>query len=71
VQVIAARLYEARIWEDDQVRSEPWFDPQKGGVAFWLDVLVAQGELIRGWSEENKQFAYGVPNNRPVSQFAV
>jgi len=71
VQVIAARLYEARIWEDDQVRSEPWFDPQKGGIAFLLDVLVAQGELIRGWSEEKKQFAYSAPDNRAGSQLAV
>jgi hypothetical protein len=71
VQVIAARLYEARIWDDDQVRSEPWFDPQKGKVAFLLDVLVAQGLLIRCWSEEKKQFAYCEPDNRAVSQLAV
>ena len=34
VQVVAARLYEARIWENDEVCCERWFDPQKGGIAF-------------------------------------
>jgi hypothetical protein len=45
VEVIAARLCQARIWENDEVRSEPWFDPQKGGIAFLLDVMVAEGVL--------------------------
>jgi len=70
VEVIAARLCEARIWEDDQVLSEPWFDPQKGKVAFLLDVLVAQGLLFRWWSEEKNQFAYREGDNRAVSQLA-
>jgi hypothetical protein len=71
VQAIAGRLYEARIWDDDEVRSEPWFDLQKGKVVFLLDVSVAQGLLIRRWSEEEKQFAYREPDNRDFSQLAV
>ena len=35
-----------------RVHSESWFDPEKGGIAFQLNVLVAHGELIRKWSEE-------------------
>jgi hypothetical protein len=30
VQVIAARLIEAGIWDNDEVSSEPWLDPLKG-----------------------------------------
>src|SRR5664279_2224083 len=58
VQVIAARFHEAKYCEGDQVRCERWFDPQEGGAAFILDVLVANGQLIRKWSEEKKQYAY-------------
>ena len=36
VQVMAARLYEAGIWESDVVRCESWFDPQQGEwLFFW------------------------------------
>jgi len=71
VQVIAARLYEARIWEHDKVDCESWFDPEKGGIAFLLAVMVAQGELIRWWSEEEQQFTYRATDIRAVSQLAV
>jgi len=54
VQVVAARSQEAKIWEGDEVRCEHWFDAQKGGVAFMMDLLVANGKLIRKWSEEKK-----------------
>lgn len=71
VQVMAARLHEARVWESDEVRSEIWFDPQKGGMAFLLDLMVAEGQLIRRWSEEDKQFAYRESDIRAVSHFAI
>ena len=71
VQVITARLYEAKIWDVDEARSESWFDPHKGTVAFLLDLMVAEGELIGGWSEEKKQCAYRIPNIMAVSRFAV
>jgi hypothetical protein len=31
VQVVAARLQEARTWESDEVRCESWFAGQKNG----------------------------------------
>jgi hypothetical protein len=34
VQVMAARLQEAKVWESDEVRCESWFDPKKGGHGF-------------------------------------
>jgi hypothetical protein len=71
VQVIAARLQEAKIWEGDEVRCESWFDPKNGAMAFMLDVLVAEGKVMRTWSEEKKQYAYHEPEIRPVSQLVV
>jgi hypothetical protein len=71
VQVMEARLHQAKIWESDEVRSESWFDPQKGGIAFLLAVMVAEGTLIGRWSEEENQFAYREPEVRAVSHLAV
>jgi hypothetical protein len=71
VQVVAARLYEGRIWENEEVRSEAWFDPHNGGVAFIVDLMVAEGVLIRRWSEEDQQFAYRAADLPAVSHFAV
>ena len=70
-QVIAARFQEAKIWEGDEVRCEHWFDAQKGGVAFMLDLLVANGQLIRTWSEEKKQYAYHMADIPEASQSAI
>jgi len=71
VQAVAARLYKARIWEEDEVHSEKWFDPETGGVAFIADLMVTEGSLIRQWSEEKQQFAYRATDILPVSQLAV
>jgi hypothetical protein len=71
VQVMAARLYEGKIWKGDEVRCESWFDPQKGAVAFLLDLMVAEGKLIRAWSEEKKEYTYHEPAIRAGSHFAV
>jgi hypothetical protein len=62
VQAIAARLCEGKIWEADEVRCESWFDPGKGAVAFLLDLMVAEGRLIRQWSEEKNDYAYREPD---------
>ena len=71
VQVIAARLHEAKIWESDEVRCERWFDPQKGAVEFLLDLMVAEGKLIRAWSHEKRQYAYREADTCAVSHLAV
>ena len=71
VQVMAARLQEAKIWESDEVRCESWFDPKKGALAFLLDLMVAEGKLIRAWSEEKRQYAYHEPDIWAVSHLAV
>lgn len=68
---MGARLHEAKIWETDEVRCESWFDPQKGTVAFLLDLMVAEGKLIRAWSEAKRQYAYHEPEIWAVSHLAV
>jgi hypothetical protein len=62
VQVVGTRLQEAKIWEGDEVSCESWFDPNKGATAFLLDLLVAEGKLVRRWSEEKKEYAYRAQN---------
>jgi hypothetical protein len=71
VQVIAARLHEAQIWESDEVRCEPWFDPEKGAISFVLDLMVAEGKFVRCWSEEKKDFAYRMVEVQPCSRLTV
>jgi hypothetical protein len=72
VQVMATRLYDAKIWEREsgEVHCESWFDPQKGCVNFILDLMVAQGEIIREWSEETKAYAYHPLDIAEVSRYA-
>jgi len=60
VQVIAARLIEARIWDNDEVSSEPWLDPLKGDVSFMLDLRKKRGNAIitcpNSWPFHTSQF---------------
>lgn len=67
VEVIAGRLRQAKTWEGDEVRCESWFHPQRGGLQFRLDLMVAEGTLIRRWSEEKKDYEYSLPNIKEVS----
>ena len=67
VEVIAARLYESGIWDDDLVRCEAGSDEKKGRTAMILDVLVATGELIRKWSAEKNDYIYCASESRAIS----
>lgn len=71
VQVIAARLHEAQIWESDEVRCERWFDPEKGAISFLLDWMVAEGKFVRRWSEEKNDFEYRIVEVQPCSHLTV
>jgi hypothetical protein len=71
VQVIAARLHEAQIWESDEGRCERWFDPEKGAISFLLDWMVAEGKFVRCWSEEKNDFAYRMVEVQPYSRLTV
>src|SRR5664279_2519818 len=60
VQVIAARLIEARVWDNDEVSAEPWLDPLKGDVSFMLDLRKKRGNAIitcpNSWPFHTSQF---------------
>jgi hypothetical protein len=71
VQVIAARLQEAKIWEGNEVRCESWFDARIGAAAFLLDLMVAEGQLVRRWSQERDQYTYSESGMKQLSQFAI
>lgn len=58
VEVIGTRLQQAQIWVGDEIRCEHWFHPKKGNAAFFLDLLVAEGKLVRIWSEERNDYVY-------------
>ena len=40
------RLRKNRVWSGNRVVAN-WFDKESGGIAFWLDVLVADGFMAR------------------------
>lgn len=71
VQGMGARLHEAKIWDGNEVRSDNWLDLEQGAMAFLLDMMVAEGKLIRRWSEARKQFAYRSAENGQVPRLAV
>jgi hypothetical protein len=71
VQVIAARLHEAQIWESDEVRCERWFDPEKGAIGFVVDLFVAEGKFVRRWSEEKNDFEYRMFEVQPCPRLTV
>jgi hypothetical protein len=47
VDTVAARLFESRLWMNDRVDYEHWLDPELGTIAFMMDVMVAEGQLVR------------------------
>jgi hypothetical protein len=71
VQAIGARLQEAKIWEHDQVHCGGWFDPKKGAIAFMLDLGVAEGKMMRRWSQEQNKYVYYATGISAVPHFVV
>jgi hypothetical protein len=71
LQPISYRPHEAGIWEGDEVHIERCFEPQTGGVVLCVYILIAEGKLIRRWSEEEKQFLYCMPELQPVGNLVV
>ena len=54
VETIRQRMLQAELWTDTDVLCDHWFTEgdRVSLVAFCVDVLVAQGRLIRRWKEE-------------------
>lgn len=47
VAQIGQRLRSSGVWTEDGGTACEWFEPESGGIAFWLDVAVAQGLVER------------------------
>jgi hypothetical protein len=67
IREIAWRSVEAGLWTDDDVCCEHWFtqDGQVRLVVFWADTAVAEGVLIRRWTEEDGAYRYWTKKNAP------
>jgi hypothetical protein len=48
-----------------------WFDPKRADWDFILELVVANGQLIRKWSEEKQQYAYRKADISEASQFPI
>lgn len=46
VEKCASNLEASGVWKDGKTHAD-WDDPEQGGWAFWMDVLVAEGMLER------------------------
>ena len=46
VEKFSRNLRQSGVWKDDKTICE-WFEPNGGGIAFWMDVAVAQGFMER------------------------
>ena len=61
VQQIHQRMVRADLWTELGVRCDHWFvENAICVVAFWVDVLVAEGNAIRWWAEDKGQYRYRV-----------
>ena len=58
---IRRRMMQAELWTDTEVHCEEWYavDGMLCAKYFWLDVLVAEGLVMRAWDEAEGQYCYG------------
>jgi hypothetical protein len=63
----AWRSVEAGLWTDDDVCCDHWLaqDGQVRFVVFWMDTLVAEGVLVRRWTEEDGAYRYWSKKHAP------
>jgi len=62
---IRSRMMDAEIWTDVYVSCDHWFSANGDfeGVAFWSDVLVAEGLLGRKWMKDEGYCRYWTRKN--------
>ena len=60
VETIRQRIIQAELWTETDVLCDHWFS--NGNVihptAILLDLLIAQGEVVRRWAEDEGQYQY-------------
>jgi hypothetical protein len=62
VEAIRQRMIQAELWTEMGVLCDHWFGEGYTifPVSFWMDVLIAQGKLLRRWTEEQGQYTYSL-----------
>jgi hypothetical protein len=60
VATIGRRMKAAELWTEVDVCCDHWFneDGQFCATAFWSDTLIAEGVVVREWSEEEGDYRY-------------
>jgi len=70
VIAIRKRLITAELWSETTVCLDHWFAPDGGfkDNMFWMDVLVAEGLVVRHWIEEEGTYRYFAKEFDPVAK---
>lgn len=73
ISEIHRRMILAELWSEEDVCCEHWFASQQKfrAAAFWLDVLVAQGLVLRRWFEEEGQYRYRAEDSEPTQRMVL
>jgi len=60
VATIRERMIRAELWTELDVNCDHWFVAEDvvSSTAFWVDVLVAEGLLVRNWDEAEGDYRY-------------
>ena len=65
-------MISAQLWTDIDVCCDHWYgsDGAFCTTYFWLDVLVAQGRVVRRWVEMERQYRYWADEHAPEMQLS-
>jgi hypothetical protein len=60
VEAIRLRMIQAELWTEIEVLCDHWFGEGNTifPTSFWLDLLIAQGKVVRRWKDEQGQYRY-------------
>ena len=53
------RLRKNKVWVGEKTHHSGWDDKESGGIAFWMDVCIADGLLVRSGSRAPKSQKIG------------
>jgi len=67
ISEIRKRMIRAQLWTELDVCCDHWYvsDGVVCTTYFWLDVLVAQGRVVRRWVEKQGQYRYWAQEHAP------
>lgn len=70
VSKIRQRMIRAQLWTEIDVACDHWYcsDGAFYTTRFWLDVLVAEGRVVRRWVEQEGQYRYWAEEHAPEMQ---